>query len=778
MKKVCHDNQTLDSSNAEYVVLQTGSMSSNNKPIVTKIDNLSLLLQESDSVTNFRLYLDSINSGHFLDFWFACQGFKNFDRSDTHKLHQLTKVIYRAYIRSESPYAVPLKQNTKKSIVDKLSDRKCFDQSIFDTAQLEIRDILSGEFLMNFLQSDFYIEPKSFERNLLSNSSRIQEQISDIPVSSCSSSGHIGRKSSSARINAIASRGSEGVNDGNCNKGSTDNSFGQLYTAQNTGTITTVFNNNLMGNNGSGTGSKDRRNLSEIDPQAFAKLLYTKLEEIVEEQMKFEKILRLVKSVPTESDTDDSSSSAISYLMHCQWVHSQGANFKNSVDSELVEAANALTMKASCKLKTTYRPGDLRDDHAQDILENHCLRIGLDEPATRHLKRELSDGKNRWRREHDLGSITSYDSGVATSLEQYSNLGIPGSILENVPWQKSNFKSLNLNEIGIDNSPSSHRYHHHHHHHHHKNHFPLPKNQIVMESTDASGFSYFKDSPTKKNNISEVSSNFDSGVSSAYENMGRRFQPMNDKVSNWMCKNSNITSTGPYNFHEYDSNNASGIPPNTPLISARGGFTSPSFCDIYPNQIYMLPKPIKQVNLYSPVPECDSIPHQSLESWLEQQATVSASALIGKTLKMNNTNLQKPCFCTNTAGINDLGFIAPEISEPCDNRDQAANDPKLNLTNKDSQITKTNTSSKSNSLVVGYYIGNDPVPYRTQIPDSQYITLGQFKSLVAKKGPFRYFFKRYCDEFDCGVVHEEIIRDDAILPLWEGKVVAKIEKAE
>lgn len=104
-------------------------------------------------------------------------------------------------------------------------------------------------------------------------------------------------------------------------------------------------------------------------------------------------MLRLVKSVPTESDTDDSSSSAISYLIRCQWAHSRGANSNRQLETDLVDAANAaLAIKTSNKLKTVYKPGDIRDDHAQDILENHCSRIGLDEPGIRHFKRDSSEG--------------------------------------------------------------------------------------------------------------------------------------------------------------------------------------------------------------------------------------------------------------------------------------------------------------------------------------------------------------------------------------------------
>ncbi|VDD76560.1 unnamed protein product [Mesocestoides corti] len=94
-----------------------------------------------------------------------------------------------------------------------------------------------------------------------------------------------------------------------------------------------------------------------------------------------------------------------------------------------------------------------------------------------------------------------------------------------------------------------------------------------------------------------------------------------------------------------------------------------------------------------------------------------------------------------------------------------------------STTSSTSGSGGGGGLVVGYYLCDDPVPYRSQWPSHE-ITLGQFKHLVPKKGLFRFFFKTTSDEFDSGVVHQEISNDDAILPLWEGKVVAKIERVE
>lgn len=42
----------------------------------------------------------------------------------------------------------------------------------------------------------------------------------------------------------------------------------------------------------------------------------------------------------------------------------------------------------------------------------------------------------------------------------------------------------------------------------------------------------------------------------------------------------------------------------------------------------------------------------------------------------------------------------------------------------------------------------------------------------------RYFFKRDSNEFGEGAVFEEIDDDNAVLPMWDGKVVAKLAKVE
>ncbi|KAG8508956.1 Axin-1 [Galemys pyrenaicus] len=81
------------------------------------------------------------------------------------------------------------------------------------------------------------------------------------------------------------------------------------------------------------------------------------------------------------------------------------------------------------------------------------------------------------------------------------------------------------------------------------------------------------------------------------------------------------------------------------------------------------------------------------------------------------------------------------------------------------------------SIVVAYYFCGEPIPYRTLVR-GRAVTLGQFKELLTKKGNYRYYFKRASDEFDCGVVFEEVREDEAILPVFEEKVIGKVDKLD
>lgn len=135
---------------------------------------------------------------------------------------------------------------------------------------------------------------------------------------------------------------------------------------------------------------------------------------------------------------------------------------------------------------------------------------------------------------------------------------------------------------------------------------------------------------------------------------------------------------------------------------------------------------------------------------------------------------------TNTTSSNDHHQQHPhnQSSTSANTASQSTHSSSTSAVSGTSNSTPGSSGICTNSLVIGYYMGDDPVPYRSLWPSSE-ITLGQFKQLIPKKkGLFRYFFKKASDEFDSGVVHQEITNEDTILPLWEGKIVAKVERID
>ncbi|XP_051559467.1 axin-related protein-like [Myxocyprinus asiaticus] len=114
----------------------------------------------------------------------------------------------------------------------------------------------------------------------------------------------------------------------------------------------------------------------------------------------------------------------------------------------------------------------------------------------------------------------------------------------------------------------------------------------------------------------------------------------------------------------------------------------------------------------------------------------------------------------------------------CDTVSQWQDTHKVNVTEhvkKNPAHTHTDYGCVCESVTVVYYLCGECIPYRTSVQGDG-VTLAQFKSLLTRRGPYRFYFKRTSAEFDCGVVYEEIREDDAVLPTFEDKIIAKVER--
>lgn len=117
-------------------------------------ENLHNLLSDPDGVELYKNYLKTENVGELLDFWFACEGLKRLPNDQGEKIFQLIKVINRKFLRSK---AVPIHDDTRKSIQEKIAAKSNIDQNIFDSAQLEVEDRMTRTTYRNFLASEMYL---------------------------------------------------------------------------------------------------------------------------------------------------------------------------------------------------------------------------------------------------------------------------------------------------------------------------------------------------------------------------------------------------------------------------------------------------------------------------------------------------------------------------------------------------------------------------------------------------------------------------------------------
>ena len=131
------------------------SNSANSSPAYLKwAENLHNLLADPDGVELYKSYMKTENVGELLDFWFACEGLKRLPADQTEKIYQIIKVINKKFLRSK---LVPIGEETRKVISDKISTKSGTDQTIFDNAQCEVEEKMTRTTYRNFLASELYV---------------------------------------------------------------------------------------------------------------------------------------------------------------------------------------------------------------------------------------------------------------------------------------------------------------------------------------------------------------------------------------------------------------------------------------------------------------------------------------------------------------------------------------------------------------------------------------------------------------------------------------------
>lgn len=126
---------------------------SSTPPFMRWAENLTYLLDDRDGLSLFTTFLDQEGFGKtYVEFYFACEGLK---KSEPKKVPQIVKIINRKYFKSDK---LPCVSEQTKCVIQEKLKKQTVDRTIFDGAQLEVRNEMSCHSYPLFIKSDLYVQ--------------------------------------------------------------------------------------------------------------------------------------------------------------------------------------------------------------------------------------------------------------------------------------------------------------------------------------------------------------------------------------------------------------------------------------------------------------------------------------------------------------------------------------------------------------------------------------------------------------------------------------------
>ncbi|XP_013402825.1 axin-1 isoform X1 [Lingula anatina] len=553
------------------------------------------------------------------------------------------------------------------------------------------------------------------------------------------------------------------------------------------------------------------RNIAETDPHRFASMLIEKL-----------------KKVERERDMQEEFNKKMTLI-------SEGEESEIELVPKTAMASNPVfTMLMA---QATQEQSDL--DNSQSILDEHCSRIWDSStgqtPSRSPGKQTPSRSKSperAHRRSSGIGAATSLP-GTMNRPKTKKDRGDHMSMVS----CDSGVSSQEHQAVYYDQDTKT-RHVHHYHHYYHNMHSGKPRqhlehhaeqrsmahfhgDQTARSVGDNSGMdlsrgrtrdSGSKRSGSKKSiDASSADLQCDSGVSGVDQPpVPDLTNPANEKVMNWILENEKIRQSASTNTDSERSTERSSSkrshhskpsssnaqqphrqsagskskPPVQYNVSRSGsldrsGISSVINAQLAPMHVGRPSQPFAQDPSMPLLPPPNATTQlEEARRRLENEAHARQLAKeLAKGSRTCNTGMpvgrQKYPASSSVPPTHPLASMQQQVASGADRPSSApAPGPATSV-----PVVAASGTSSQEVTVVGYYFCSEPIPYRTQLPGKS-VTLAQFKSLLTKKGNYRYFFKCASDEFETGVVHVEVINDNAILPLYEGKVVAKVEKVE
>ncbi|XP_051995643.1 axin-2 [Xyrauchen texanus] len=737
-------------------------------PLVRWTKSLHFLLGDQDGAQLFRSYLEREKCVDTLDFWFACNGFRQMDLKDT-KTHRVAKAIYKRYIENNSVVAKQLKPATKTFLRDNIK-RQQIDSAMFDQAQTEIQTAMEENAYQMFLTSDIYLEyvqtgcenPSQVNPNGLGGLKLVcgylptlneEEEWScnDFKAKALATvvglSAKVLRSPPSLRAMEVLEKGYRSYRRGdptNPYHVTSGNSFAPATSANDSEVSSDAMTDDSMSMTDSSVdgippyklGSKKHlqremqrnirmngqvslppfprtrrppKEMTPVEPAAFAAQLIARLERLKREQETMSSLEERLQQIQEEEERDESEMSG-----------------------SIASHSLSLLPPGSC------------DEDPQAILDEHLSRVlktpGCQSPGmVRHSPRSRSP-------EH-----RPPPRGCPSVRSQ------SGSLNGYVPTKTF-----------ISRQSAKHIHHHYIHHHAGQK----SKEQIEAEATQQAqclchGTSKCCSAPYIRSrslgrdqygNPSEVALGHSSSLSKRLCKSGEEVNmegleigllqlptdstDRSQNVWQWILESGRQSKHKPHSTQNTKKTHC--------LDSARtptwgGGGSSGHL------RAHQPAHPFVQDPAMPPLPPPNTL--AQLEEARRRLEEVSKPP--------------KQRHLTSSLQRDKSHPVPVQNGSPVLPTDEL----------KDLKKTSGCHSSLASETVVTYFFCGEEIPYRWMMKTHS-LTLGHFKEQLRKKGNYRYYFKKASDEFECGAVFEEVWDDYTILPIYEGKILGKVERMD
>ncbi|KFV09084.1 PREDICTED: axin-1 isoform X2 [Pterocles gutturalis] len=761
-------------------------------PYLKWAESLHSLLDDQDGINLFRTFLKQEDCADLLDFWFACSGFRKLEpcAANEEKRLKLAKAIYKKYILDNNGIVSRQIKPATKSFIKDCVMKLQIDPDMFDQAQTEIQCMIEDNTYPLFLKSDIYLEytrtggesPKIYsdpssgsgtgkglpgylptlnEDEEWKCDQEAEPEASRDSAPSTRLTQKLLLETASQRA-ASARRYSEGrefrhgswrepvnpyyVNTGYALAPATSANDSEQQSMSSDADTMSLTDSSVDGIPPYRLRKQHRREMQEsakangrvplphiprtyrmpkdihVEPEKFAAELINRLEEVQKEREAEEKLEERLKRVRAEEEGEDADISSGPSVISHKMPSAQAFHHFAPRYSEM--GCAGMQMR------------DAHEENPESILDEHVQRV-MKTPGCQSPGPGRHSPKPRSPESGHLGKL----SGTLGTIP-------PG-----------HGKHATKSGMKLDAPNLYHHKHVYHHIHHHS--VMKPKEQIEAEATQRvqNSFPWNVDS----HNYATKSRNYT-------ENLGMASVPMDalgysGKASLLSKRNVKKTDSGKSDGANYEM-------PGSPE-------------DVERNQkiLQWIIEGEKEISRHKKTNHGSSGAKKQLSHDMVRPLSIErpvavhpwVSAQLRNVVQPSHPFIQDPTMPPNPAP-NPLTQLE-EARRRLEEEEKRAGKLPLKQRVKPHKSPGSGSSQPCENIVVAYYFCGEPIPYRTLVK-GRVVTLGQFKELLTKKGNYRYYFKKVSDEFDCGVVFEEVREDDTILPIFEEKIIGKVEKID